>query len=72
MAKLQPIERVRAPEADALSSMVLIPGGTFLMGSDKHYPEEAPVHRVSVGEFWMVGYLLVRGVNRRALTPTPA
>ncbi len=22
--------------------MVLIPGGTFRMGSDKHYPEEAP------------------------------
>ena len=24
--------------------MVWIPGGTFLMGSDKHYPEEAPCH----------------------------
>jgi formylglycine-generating enzyme len=23
-------------------SMVRIPGGTFRMGSDKHYPEEAP------------------------------
>ena len=26
-------------------NMVWIPGGTFLMGSDKHYPEEAPAHR---------------------------
>jgi hypothetical protein len=33
--------------------MVLIPGGTFLMGSDRHYPEEAPAHRVSVRPFWM-------------------
>ncbi|NNU67722.1 formylglycine-generating enzyme family protein [Rhizobium sp. WYCCWR 11152] len=33
--------------------MVLIPGGTFRMGSDTHYPEEAPSHRVTVDDFWM-------------------
>ena len=33
--------------------MVLVPGGTFLMGSDRHYPEEAPAHRVTVDGFWM-------------------
>ena len=33
--------------------MVWIPGGTFLMGSDKHYPEEAPAHEVTVDGFWM-------------------
>lgn len=31
--------------------MQLIPGGTFLMGSDKHYPEEAPAHKVTVSRF---------------------
>ena len=31
--------------------MVFIPGGTFRMGSDWHYPEEAPVHRVTVASF---------------------
>ena len=30
-----------------------IPGGTFAMGSDDFYPEERPVHRVSVDGFWM-------------------
>jgi len=33
--------------------MVWIPGGTFMMGSDKHYPEEAPAHEVTVDGFWM-------------------
>ena len=35
------------------SGMVWIPGGTFRMGSDRHYPEEAPVHRVTVDGFWI-------------------
>jgi len=38
---------------DAPEGMVLIPGGTFRMGSGEHYPEEAPVHRVAVDPFWM-------------------
>ena len=31
--------------------MIRIPGGTFRMGSDKHYSEEAPAHRVTVDTF---------------------
>src|SRR5262245_42224555 len=48
------------PRPDATTSrdsvppnMMWIPGGTFRMGSDKHYPEEAPVHRVTVTGFLM-------------------
>jgi formylglycine-generating enzyme len=33
--------------------MLWIPGGTFLMGSEDFYPEEGPVHEVSVDGFWM-------------------
>ncbi|MCG7392830.1 formylglycine-generating enzyme family protein [Microvirga sp. ACRRW] len=33
--------------------MIWIAGGTFRMGSNEHYPEEAPVHRVTVDGFWM-------------------
>jgi sulfatase modifying factor 1 len=32
---------------------VWISGGTFLMGSDEFYPEERPVHQVTVHGFWM-------------------
>ena len=41
------IARARRPE------MMFIPGGIFAMGSDRHYPEEAPVHRVAVDSFWI-------------------
>nr|WP_281273536.1 formylglycine-generating enzyme family protein [Marinimicrobium koreense] len=35
--------------------MVLIPGGTYLMGSDSHHarPDESPIHEVTVSSFWM-------------------
>jgi formylglycine-generating enzyme len=33
--------------------MVWIAGGTFRMGSDRHYPEEAPAHHVRVDGFWI-------------------
>jgi sulfatase modifying factor 1 len=36
-----------------IDKMIWIPGGTFRMGSDKHYQEEAPAHRVTVDGFWM-------------------
>lgn len=34
-------------------NMVWIPGATFWMGSNDHYPEEAPAHRVRVDGFWL-------------------
>jgi len=36
-----------------LDGMVQIGAGRFLMGSDEHYPEEAPVHPVFVDPFWI-------------------
>src|SRR5882672_1688376 len=34
-----------------IDKMVRIPGGTFRMGSDRHYPEESPARDVAVGAF---------------------
>ena len=33
--------------------IVWIPSATFQMGSNVHYPEEAPAHRVEVSGFWI-------------------
>lgn len=47
---LQPARQaLDAPRAD----MRFIPGRLFRMGSDRHYPEEAPAHRVFVDDFWI-------------------
>lgn len=44
-------ERIRNDAAP--DGMVRIDGGSFLMGSDTNYPEEAPAHRVAVDGFWI-------------------
>ena len=41
------------PGTPAGSGMVWIPGGEFSMGSNHHYPDERPVHRVHVDGFWI-------------------
>jgi formylglycine-generating enzyme len=40
----------------AAAGMEWIPGGSFLMGSEDFYPEEAPVHEIAVDGFWMDQY----------------
>jgi formylglycine-generating enzyme len=69
-----------APDQPLRPGMRWIPGGTFLMGSDKHYPEEAPAHKVSVGGFWMDRHtvtnrdfrLFVEATGYRTLAERPA
>ncbi|MBO0779435.1 MAG: SUMF1/EgtB/PvdO family nonheme iron enzyme, partial [Ktedonobacteraceae bacterium] len=50
--------------------MVWVPGGTFLMGSNKHYPEEAPVHSVTVDGFWMDRYPITNAQFRAFVEAT--
>lgn len=39
-------------------NMVFIHAGSFMMGSNKFYAEEKPVHKVTVDGFWMDRYLV--------------
>jgi formylglycine-generating enzyme len=67
---------VPAPHSDANignpphKNMVWIPGGPFMMGSNRHYPEEAPVHRASVSGFWMDQYLVTNADFERFVEST--
>ena len=45
------MQRGASAQENSHPDMVLVPGGTFRMGSDKHYPEEAPAHRFTVDAF---------------------
>ena len=55
----------RSQSVAVTKSMAKVPGGEFLMGSDKHYPEEAPAHRVAVGAFWMDEHTVTNKEFRR-------
>ena len=59
-----------APTKPPFENMVWIPGGTFLMGSDKHYPEEAPAHEVTVEGFWMDEHTVTNEAFRKFVDAT--
>ena len=45
--------QAKAEASREADPMIFVNGGTFRMGSDKHYPEEAPAHNVTVGGFFI-------------------
>jgi formylglycine-generating enzyme required for sulfatase activity len=49
-------QQSRAVKRGDLAGMKLVRGGQFLMGSQDHYPEEAPIRSASVDDFWMDQY----------------
>jgi formylglycine-generating enzyme required for sulfatase activity len=50
--------------------MVWIEGGAFRMGSDRHYPEEAPAHERRVEGFWMDRAPVTQGEFARFVAET--
>jgi formylglycine-generating enzyme required for sulfatase activity len=67
-----PLPENGVPDSDfeAPPGMLWIPGGTFGMGSDLHYPEEAPVHRASVDGFWIDSTPVTNGEFRKFVEAT--
>jgi formylglycine-generating enzyme required for sulfatase activity len=59
-------DSLRSPAAD----MLFIPGGEFRMGSEDHYPEERPVHRVRVDSFWIDRTPVTNAAFRRFVEAT--
>lgn len=55
-----------APDLD----MVWIPGGTFVMGSNNHYSEEAPEHPVTIDGFWLDRFQVTNIKFRRFVQAT--
>src|SRR5882762_3243292 len=51
--QLEPATKSPGRRKHQFEGIVWIPGGTFLMGSNDHYPEEAPAHNVTVEGFWI-------------------
>lgn len=48
------VTRLLSPDAAITHhGMIHVSAGTFRMGSDRHYPEEKPVHRAAVDGFWI-------------------
>jgi formylglycine-generating enzyme required for sulfatase activity len=53
-----------------LHAMRRIPGGDFAIGSEDFYPEEAPVRRVELDEFWIDERPVMVGQFRRFVKQT--
>ena len=64
-----------APETVVTKSgieMVVIPGGSYEMGSADGEPDEAPVHRVRISSFWMDRHEVTQDEFRRYELPDPS
>jgi formylglycine-generating enzyme required for sulfatase activity len=66
----QDSDRKEPLAGNSLEGMTWIPGGTFRMGSNDFYPEERPVHRVTMDGFWVDKYAVTNAEFRRFVEAT--
>jgi formylglycine-generating enzyme len=62
----KPVAVVAAPPADLplVPDLVLVEGGSFLMGSEDGEVEERPIHKVSISSFYLAKYEVTVGQYR--------
>ena len=64
------IDSLDAPGPPPARDMAWVPGGAFPMGSTDFYPEEGPVHEVTVDGFWMDDHPVTVAEFRRFVKAT--
>ena len=71
MTKAESTDKIQKQHLNPpFENMLWIPGGSFMMGSNEHYEEEAPVHKVTVDGFWMDKYELTNTEFRKFIEET--
>jgi len=70
MADTRAMDETSAPELEQMEGMRRVPGGVFRMGSDSHYPEEAPSRLVTVEPFLMDETPVTNAMFRRFVEAT--
>ncbi len=58
--------------AELKNGMVLVEGGTFLMGSNDGADNEKPVHEVKVSSFWLSIYQITQAEWRKVIDSNPS
>lgn len=53
MVPLQAPTPTQPSEIDYVGAMILIPAGEFIMGDDKHKPDEKPSHKVTLPDYYI-------------------
>lgn len=69
MATQETIPRPASARPPA-ENMVWVPDSAFRMGSDRHYPEEAPAHKAKVSGFWIGAYAVTNAEFGRFVDAT--
>ena len=70
MSIARKVKRAGAAKAKPNGEMVFIPAGEFTMGSDRHYDEERPTHRVRVDGFFIDKTPVTNAAFRRFVRET--